>query len=65
MKQIIQLLLHHARKITQKQLNKITKKYRDLHSFKGEGRQVRHIVKDLKWGRENLQSNEKITVEIR
>ena len=36
----------------------------DLHSFKGEGRRVRCIVKNLKGGRKNLQSNKKVTGEI-
>ena len=34
-----------------------------MHPFKGEGWQVRHTVKSLE-GRENLQSNEKVTGEI-
>ena len=38
--------------------------YRNLHPFKGEGWQVRCIVKSLKGRRENLQSNEKIMGEI-
>ena len=38
--------------------------YRSLHPFKGEGWRVRRIVKNLKGGRKNLQSNEKVTEEI-
>ena len=38
--------------------------YRNLHPFKGEGWRVRGIVKSLEGGRENLQSNEKVTEEI-
>ena len=38
--------------------------YRSLHPFKGERWRVRRIVKSLKGGRENLQSNEKVTGEI-
>ena len=59
--QIIQLPGRHTRKITKKY---IKCKYRDLHLFKGEGRRVRCIVKNLKGRRENLQSNEKVTGKI-
>ena len=38
--------------------------YRSLHPFKGEGWRVRCIVESLKGGRENLQSNKKVTGEI-
>ena len=38
--------------------------YRSLHPYKGEGWRVRHIVKSIKGGRKNLQSNEKVTGEI-
>ena len=34
--------------------------YGGLHPFKGEGWRVRRIVKNLKGGRENLQSNERL-----
>ena len=59
--QIMQLLRRHTRKITQKYRKCM---YTSLHPFKGEGWRVRRIVKSLKGGRENLQSNEKVTGEI-
>ena len=59
--QIIQLLLRYTRKITQKYRKC---KYRGLHPFKDKGWRVRCIVKNLKGGRENLQSNEKVTGEV-
>ena len=36
---------------------------RGLHSFKGKGRQVRCVVKDIK-GKNNRQSNKKATKKI-
>ena len=35
-----------------------------MHTFKDKGWRVRRFVKNLKGGRENLQSNEKVTGEI-